>query len=171
MELERALKISTNLIVDITMSVTVLKDYLYKSDLSKLHERALYRLCFTSIIMNCSKYVEFCDKYNKLLHTENPKLDSLRNTFKEKVKNKGIISFRNDYIGHIHSKKLQRPLDDIEIQDKFISIIDSDNVALFFDWLCPEDILNTDLTKSLVGVIQLTRDELEKSYNRVARGL
>ena len=143
------------------MAITVLKDYEERQQLNELHRQVLYRLCFSSLVVNCTKYVELCRKYSRVFNEEIPEFNKLRNKFNEAINQRGIVAFRNDYIGHIHSKKLQRPLTDEEVQQNFISILGADNTLEFFNWICPDDISNTDKTKSLVGVIELMRDALE----------
>ena len=161
-ELKQACNILNELLADLTMAVTVLKDYEERGNINGLQRQVLHRLCFSTIFIECTKYVEFCTKYSRILNLEIPQLNSLRNKYQEDIKSKGIVSLRNDYIGHIHSKKLQRPLTDDEIQEQFISIIGSDSVLPFLDWICPDHLSKTDKTKSLVGTIEIIRDELEK---------
>ncbi len=120
-----------------------------------VEHKHIFRICFTSLFMNCSKYVEFCDKYGQLLKNEVPELSRLQNKFKEEIKNKGIISFRNDYIGHIHSKKLGRPLSNIETQDKLESCIGGDDSLPFLNWIYPDKADSVCNHKYLVGVIEL----------------
>ncbi|EJI1281304.1 TPA: hypothetical protein RQK50_004447 [Vibrio vulnificus] len=144
-----------------TMAVTVIKDYESRRKLKELHRQVLYRLCFSALVINCTKYVELCSKYSKVFNDEIPHLNKLRNQYQEEIKQRGIVAFRNDYIGHIHSKKLNRPLTDQEVQDKFLTIVGSSNVLEFLDWICPDNLSTTDRTQSLVGVIEMLRDALE----------
>ncbi|UJF21202.1 integron-associated HEPN domain-containing protein [Shewanella sp. OMA3-2] len=159
-EISRAINILNHLVADLTMAITVLKDYEKRGILNSFQRQNLYRLCFTSLIMNCSKYEEFCNKYRKVIYQEVPHLKELSDEFKKTILAKGIKSYRNDYIGHIHSKKLQRPLTDAEVQSNFVGIIGSDNALDFFDWICPDNYIETDKTTHLVGVIETLRDDL-----------
>lgn len=160
--IEHAYKILNSLVADLTMAVTVIKDYEERGQLTEIQRKALYRLCFSELVIHCSKYVELCRKYGQQLNQEIPDLNSLKNNFSEEIKRKGIVSFRNDYVGHIHSKKLKRPLTDEEVQNRIIDIIGSDNPLDFLNWICPDNLSSTDMNKSLVGVISQMRDALGK---------
>ena len=161
-DIRNACNILNSLVADLTMAVTLLKEYEKKQPPNELHRQVMYRLCFSAIFINCTKYVEFCTKYSKLLNTEVPEYNKLRNRFQESIKQKGIIAFRNDYIGHIHSKSLQRPLSNEEIHERFITIIGSNNALEFLNWICPDDFNNSNKTLSLVGSIKIIRDVLYK---------
>lgn len=134
-------------------------DVLGDSDVQHKH---IFRLCFTSIFMNCTKYVEFCAKYGKLLKEEIPEFSKLRNKFQESIKNKGIVSFRNDYIGHIHPRGMDRPLSNIETQEKLESCIGGSDSLPFLNWIYPDDCHEQDRETYLVGVIELMHEALQK---------
>ncbi len=111
--------------------------------------------------MSCSKYSDLCKDYGKLLKTEIPQFNKVRNSFKAQIDDqRKIKSFRNDYIGHIHSKTLGRPLTPIEIQERFKAMWDTNDIFNALDWICPDNLDSTDKTQSLAGVIGLMRDAL-----------
>ncbi len=111
--------------------------------------------------MSCTKYVEYCDKYGKLINDEAPQLSKLQNKFKEEIKNRGIVAFRNDYIGHIHSKKLGRALSNIEAQDKLESCIGGQNSLPFLNWIYPDEVELECRENYLVGAIELLHNALQ----------
>jgi hypothetical protein len=158
-----AIYILDGLAGDLKGTVYLLKESRRKNIIENtlIEHKHIFRLCFTSLFMNCSKYVEFCDKYGKLLKEEVPELSRLQNKFKEEIKSKGIISFRNDYIGHIHSKKLGRPLSNIETQEKLESCIGGTDSLPFLNWICPDEPNLFSNDKYLVGVIELLHRELQ----------
>lgn len=129
---------------------------------SDVQHKHIFRLCFTSIFMNCTKYVEFCTKYGKFLKDEIPEFNKLRNQFQELIKNKGIVSFRNDYIGHIHSKSMGRPLSNIETQKKLEGCIGGSDSLPFLNWIYPDDYHLQNKDTYLVGVIELMHEALQK---------
>ncbi|MBA6290724.1 hypothetical protein H4J58_00765 [Colwellia sp. MB3u-70] len=158
-----AIYILDGLAGDLIGSVLLLKETRRNNllDNTAIQHKHIFRLCFTSVFMNCSKYVEFCDKYGKLLKDEVPELSQLQNKFKEEIKSRGIISFRNDYIGHIHSKKMGRPLSNTETQDKLESCIGGDDSLPFLNWIYPDESDLVSKDNYLVGVIELLHRALQ----------
>ncbi|QYK00034.1 hypothetical protein [Shewanella psychrotolerans] len=90
-EVENAIFILDGLAGDLKGAVLLIKEtrrkvIIEKTDVSNKH---IFRICFTSIFINASKYVEFCRKYSKVLNTEVPELTTVRNAYQEEIKNKG----------------------------------------------------------------------------------
>ena len=85
-ELKQACSILNELLADLTMAVTVLKDYEERDNLNELQRQVLHRLCFSTIFIECTKYVEFCTKYSRILNAEIPQLNILRNRYQEDIK-------------------------------------------------------------------------------------
>ncbi|GGI67179.1 hypothetical protein [Shewanella gelidii] len=161
-ELEKAVLILDGLAGDLEGAVLLIKESRRKSIIeeTEVSHKHVFRICFTSIFINTSKFVEFCRKYSKLLNEETPELTTIRNSYQESIKKKGIIKFRNDYIGHIHSKSLKRPLTNIENQVALEAIIGGADTLPFLNWIYPDDYETSDRLDSLVGIIEEHHDVL-----------
>ena len=161
-ELEKAVFILDGLAGDLKGAVLLIKESRRKAIIeeTEVSHKHIFRICFTSIFINVSKFVEFCRKYSKLLNDETSELTTIRNSYQECIKNKGIINFRNDYIGHIHSKSLKRPLTNLENQDVLESIIGGTDSLPFLNWIYPDDYEASDRLDSLVGIIEEHHDVL-----------
>lgn len=161
--------IYTQLLSDFTGAVTVLRDYESKPDFghpsNSVFRQAVWRLCFSAIVLNCYKYVEASAKYNRELRECIPNLTVIRNQYlKEINENTAIIELRNGYVAHIQYGKEKRTLTNDEVQAKIVSMIGGgEDAGEFLNWICPKDFKNLDNTKkqdSLVGTIELLRDSI-----------
>ena len=163
-EPKHAIDVLNGLIVDLDTPIKVLTDYLESEyfEIDNDFRKGLFRFCLQTLILNCAKYTEFCRDYGKVVNTHAQSLAPLMNQFKIEIEAKGINSFRNDYIGHIRSKKLKRPLT-IEETDAEINKIVGSSALPFMNWICPDVPSKTDSTKYLIGVLVLMRDEIAKS--------
>jgi hypothetical protein len=162
-KLNDAVFILDGLAGDLTGSVLLLKETRRNNFLenTSIQHKHIFRLCLTSIFMSCTKYVEYCDKYGKLINDEAPQLSKLQNKYKEEIKNRGIVAFRNDYIGHIHSKKMGRALSNIEAQEKLESCIGGKDSLPFLNWVYPDAAKLENRENYLVGVIELLHKALQ----------
>jgi hypothetical protein len=163
-EIKHAIDVLNGLIVDLDTPIKVLKGYLESEDfeIDKDFRQGLFRFCLQTLILNCSKYTEFCRNYGKVVNRHARPLAPLMNKFKIEIEDKGINSFRNDYIGHIRSNKLKRPLT-TEETDAEIKKIVGINALPFMDWICPDTPSKVDPTTYLIGVLVLMRDEIVKA--------
>jgi hypothetical protein len=159
--------ILTGLIGDLSISVSVLKEYenkpyMHKPELS-VSRKCIWRLCVNAIVINCIKYVELNRKYGKEFKEEIPDYNGLRGKFNEEIKkNTSIGILRDDYVAHVNSLKSKNCLTHHEVQNHILSMFADKNANKFLDWVCPDKIESTNLENSLVGTIQLLRDALSK---------
>ena len=149
------------LIGDLTMAVTVLKDYEAKPFLHepqhKVKRQCLWRLCVHSIVINCRKYVELNQKYGKEFQELIPEHNHIRGVFNNAInKNSAIKKLRNHCVAHVNDKS--KYLKPTEAQAEIVKMFDGESADAFLDWICPDNINSTDQTDSLVGVIELLRD-------------
>ncbi|MEZ9142112.1 MULTISPECIES: hypothetical protein [unclassified Shewanella] len=163
-KLEDAIYILDGLAGDLTGGVLLLKETRRGELLANtsIQNKHIFRIAFTSLFMNCSKYVEFCKKYGELLNSEVSELSTLKNKFHNEILDRGIVSFRNDYIGHIHSRSLKRPLSHKETQSKLESCIGGEDSLPFLNWIYPDDVESVDKNTYLVGAIQQLHEALQK---------
>lgn len=154
-------QILTDLLGDLTMAVTVLKDYESKQFLKepqhKTKRQCIWRLCTFSLVINCCKYVELNQKYGKDFKELIPEYNKVRGSFNEAItKNSSINKLRNHCVAHVNNKSVY--LSPLEVQKEIEGMFGGQNAEHFFDWICPDDIEKSDKTKSLVGVVEMLRD-------------
>ncbi|BER96694.1 hypothetical protein VNVC001_30150 [Vibrio cholerae] len=159
------LEILVGLIGDLTISVNLIrecesKSYMHKPEL-RTRRQCIWRLCFSSIVINCCKYVELNRKYSQEFKEYTPELNKLRGQFNEKItSNKSLLLLRDDYIAHVNSKRTKNCLTPHEVQVHIVNMIGGDNATEFLDWICPEDFDSCNPNDSLVGVVLQLRDSL-----------
>ncbi len=154
-------EILTGLLGDLTMAVTVLKDYESKPSMHEpqhqVKRQCIWRLCIFSVVINCCKYVELNTKYGKEFNELIPEHNKVRGAFNESIKkNSAINKLRNHCVAHVNDRSVY--LKPLEIQAEIISMFNGQFADSFLDWLCPDNIDETDKTSSLVGVMELLRD-------------
>jgi hypothetical protein len=125
-------------------------------------EIPIYRMTMSSLIISCSKYTEFCRKYGAVVNKYAPNLVSEMNKQKIFIEEKGINSTRNDFFGHIHSKKLGRPLTSKEVTDRFVGITGGD-IYQFLNWIITGENEQEFDKLCFVGFLYRLIDQLRKS--------
>jgi len=154
-------QILTDLLGDLTMAVTVLKDYeskpFMKESQNLAKRQCIWRLCTFSLVINCCKYVELNTKYGNEFNKLIPEHNKVRGQFNESVKkNKAINKLRNHCVAHVSDKSVY--LSPIEVQKEIIEMFGGQHADDFLNWVCPDNLESTNKTESLVGVIWLLRD-------------
>lgn len=160
--IEEARTVLAGLMGDLATAVFVFRRFEYDSEIDITDELKLgiYRLTFTSIFVSCSKYTEFCRKYGAIVNSHAPGVVKAMNHHKCLIESKGINGIRNDFIGHIHSKELGRPLTNAELSQRFESVLGGKNIDPFLDWIMPTKNRSDIEKDSLVGVIGEISDAL-----------
>src|SRR5579872_5524477 len=106
---KEAIKILSGFIGDFCTPIEVIKDYeadpIFRKPGREKFVQGVYRLCLQALALNMAKYVEFCRKYPKVVHDNAPQYSKQMNLFQEKIKEKEVMAFRNDYVGHIQNDK------------------------------------------------------------------
>jgi hypothetical protein len=154
-------QILTDLLGDLTISVSVLKDYesedFLKAPQNLAKRQCIWRLCTFSLVINCCKYVELNTKYGKEFKELIPEHNAVRGKFNEAIKkNRAINKLRNHCVAHVSDKTVHLSPD--EVQREIIEMFGGQHADEFLDWVCPDNIESTIKTDSLVGVIELLRD-------------
>ncbi|EGQ7835228.1 hypothetical protein ACS0KD_004405 [Vibrio vulnificus] len=162
---DELLEILTNMMGDLTIAVSIIREYEEKPHMHKpelrVSRQCIWRLCLNSIVLNCCKFEELNRKYAKEMNQIIPEYNSLRGEYNEIIKNnKSIQSLRNDYVAHVNSSRTKNALTPDEVQSHIKAIVGSESANDFLDWVCPERVETTDLDKSLVGVVLQLRDSL-----------
>lgn len=164
--IEECVNILTGLISDLSVAVEVIKDYekqpSFHLESKKAFRQSVYRLCFSSIVINCRKYVEFTAKYGQILNAIIPEYQEQKNKYIALINNNTAIkALRNDYIAHVQSSSTKKALTELEVQNSIVEMIGGEHNALpFLNSISPDNIESTNLEDSLVGTIQLLRDAL-----------
>ena len=112
-------------------------------------------IAFNYIVMCLYKWSEFWKSYKDVIPSE------LKEPFKNVVKeidNKGVIQYRNQYVGHIHDKYGHLMTE--ENQNKAILRIVGSDAERFLYWINSGKKLRND--HSLVYLAQNTRDFISK---------
>ena len=91
-----------------SVAVEVIKDYekqpSFHLESKKEFRQCVYRLCFSSTVINCRKYVGFTAKYGQILNAIIPEHQAQKNKYIALINNNTAIkALRNDYIAHVQS--------------------------------------------------------------------
>ena len=81
---------------------------------------------------------------------------------KKKFKKKGIINFRNKYVGHIWDNDNQRPLLKEEI-DEYLEKIIGENESAFIEWVNNPKANN--FPNTVVSITEEARQTIVDKYN------
>lgn len=165
LKMEEMVGILTSLLGDLATAVTVLKDYENSPDFKlpkhALHRQCIWRLSFNSIVINCYKFAEFSRVYGKEINLIIPEMNVIKKRFVKDINNNtAITELRNDYVAHVRSDSKKRALSAEEVQSKITSMVGGSDASQFLDWVCPDNIEQTDFENSLVGTITLLRDAI-----------
>jgi len=166
-KIEECISILTSLIGDLSVAVEVIKDYekqpSFHLESKQEFRQCVYRLCFSSIVINCRKYVEFTAKYGQILNAIIPEHQEQKNKYIALINNNiAIKTLRNDYIAHVQSSSTKKALTEQEVQNSILEMIGGEkNALLFLNSISPDNIELTNLEDSFVGTIQLLRDALK----------
>jgi hypothetical protein len=168
---ENAVYILNTIFGEILVSVNIFRTHLTRIDPKTvaIHKDDIHlrlNILLSQVTISCTKYIEFCRKYSKLLNELVPELNDDRNRLQEEIQNRHMIAYRNDVVGHIHSKQLKRPLTLEEYQERFDQITGGmDNMNQFLEWLCPSDFKNIDKLYSVCREIKKFQEALFKLKN------
>ncbi|MCD9504862.1 hypothetical protein GLP37_22145 [Photobacterium phosphoreum] len=158
-------EILSGLIGDLTISVTVLKEYedqayIHKPEY-KIKRQAIWRLCVYSMVINCCKFLELNKKYGAIFKDLIPEHNDIRGKQVEKIKNNtAITKLRNSCVAHVNNKA--KYLTENEVQNEIISMFNGTDAVEFLNWIYPDNVDEIDKTSYLVGVIELLRDSISK---------
>ncbi len=113
------------------------------------------RMSLSHVFLALSKFHEWYRRFK----SEIP--EDCKDACKELYRNigdKGIVKFRNNRIGHIWDKKLDRPLTFNEV-DEIINKIVSHDEGAFLLWV--NNPKKNDFPKTVVSVIERTHDQIK----------
>ncbi len=162
-KIREALGILAVIAEDLAVSVYIFKRLKYDLDMMKgmSLEIPIYRVTMTNLVISCSKYSEFCRKYGELVNCHASNLVSEMNSYRSTIEERRINNIRNDFIGHIHSKKLGRPLNNEEVRGFFFGITGGEDISPFLDWVFSGDEKSVD-DNCLIGFIYRLIDVLRE---------
>lgn len=112
--------------------------------------------CF--IYITLAKWAEFYDSYRVVIP---PNLLDKCKFLRKDLKQRGVLEFRNKVVGHIWSKKHNRPLSSSEIK-KLETRITQGDVKSFLRWI--NDPENNRFGETVVGTSEVVRDEIKKTW-------
>jgi hypothetical protein len=163
-DLIEARDVLNGFIVDFVTPIQVLHFY-ENGEMPKVSDTfrvGIYRFCLQTIILNCSKYSEFCRDYGKICHSYAPELTELRNRFKDDLEKRGVNEFRTNFIAHNKASSKVKALN-VEQVDSFINKIAGSDALPFLNWIYPVSSTKGNPDSYLVGVIVMIRDKLNES--------
>jgi hypothetical protein len=141
-----------------TRSLEIFNKILPHRELGGAAEQGMIRMCHFHFLLSLCKFVEFYDHYHSIIP------EDCKQQFKgavREINKKGIIEFRNKYIGHILEKRTGRPLDLINIETYLHRIYGNDD-EVFIAWI--NDHKNIFPT-TVVSVVEHTRTRIMESYS------
>lgn len=116
------------------------------------------RMCLAHLFLTLDKWAEFYDRFHHVVPAD------CRSACKQLVKEvarRKIRRFRNTFVGHIWSKKLNRPLTQDEIEATVLEIVEDDQDA-FVRW-CNSHESNVYPT-TVVSIVERTRDRIREEF-------
>ena len=120
--------------------------------------RGLNQMAMTHIVIALAKWVEFYREYKAILPRD---VRGACKTIYKEIKRRKIPEFRNAVVAHLKEKQTGRPLSSVEINRRYIELIE-DDPDRFRLWVNnPKD---NSFPNTVVGVTEYTRDRLMSEY-------
>lgn len=120
---------------------------------------SLRRMCISHLIVTLSKWNELYEHYKNVFPKDKDIENNLKALYK-KIKNSGIIDFRNSIIGHVWHDKLNRPLSSSEVE-KLSKNIYTD-LETFIKWI--DNPKNNKFPNTVTSICAHLRDKIMDNY-------
>lgn len=159
---KEAYKILNEFIVDLivgTRSLQLFDSPFFSKKIKDTTRVGINRMCLSHIFLTLYKWLEFYERYNKIIPRDCiPSCRSLR----KEIEKREIDKFRNKFVGHIWDKEKNRPLTIKEIDD-YISKIMGEDHSSFLNWVNnPEG--NT-FPNTVLSIIQHISIRIKEDYH------
>ena len=117
------------------------------------------RMCYSHLFVTLSKFVEFYKRYKAMIP------DDCRQPWKaaqQQLVDRGVVDFRNKYVGHIWDRDTGRPLTVAEVTSRLEGIVGGDEVE-FLHWINhgPDNVF----PRTVISIAEHTRDRIAYEYS------
>jgi hypothetical protein len=113
------------------------------------------RMCPTHLFLTCCKWLEFHRAYSSIIPRD---CAASCRELTRRIRSTGVVTFRNQHLGHIHTRA-GRPLTDDETIEVVERIVSGDDEA-FADWCAA-----SGSTDSFVSIVQHVRDRIADEWS------
>lgn len=155
-----ATRILNMLLLDLivgTRSLDIFNKILTKKPWGKA-EPGMIRMCHYHFLFALDKIVEFYDCYHLIIPVDCKK--EYKGIVRQ-INKKGIVEFRNKYVGHIRNRDTGRPLDVKELET-YLTRIYGESEEIFISWI--NDHKNV-FPSTVVSIVEYTRDGIMEKYS------
>jgi hypothetical protein len=118
----------------------------------------LRRMCLSYLVVTLSKWSEVYDRYKDVFPDD---VRTACRDLRKELERRGARTFRNTVVGHIWDKKLQRPLDRPEVENRLELDVGND-LASFRTWI--NNPAGNEFPHTVVAVCERTRDRLGEQH-------
>ena len=153
-----AVDILNDFIGDCVASVNVFSDYSEKFKSNNTALVVIYRLCMSYLLLTLDKWLEFYDRYHKLIPAD---LHGECKQLTKELRSRNIEDFRNTCVGHVWNKKKKRPLYNSEI-DAALERITKGDIPGFLKWV--NDPSNNVFPATIVSIVETLKDRLSEEH-------
>lgn len=141
-----------------TRSFEYFDTFLFKADKSEQMLRLFNKMADTFLFVTLAKWIEFYDRYHLLITAEEkPICKKLR----DELDRRGVREFRNKVVGHIWSRKHNRPLLPSETEELDKKITKGDPRS-FLKWI--NDPRENRIGVTIVGTTEAVRDAIKEKW-------
>jgi hypothetical protein len=155
-----AIRLLNDLMCDLLASKGSFRIYqtaYFRKKLKPKNKAILFRMHIFYILLSLAKLNEFYKKYKQCI----PKdlRTRAKEIFQKEIESRGIISFRNKVVGHLHDKKTNQPLEIADINKRLNTIIGPD-LNDFLLWIDNEDKNKESVVRLCVMILnRINADE------------
>jgi hypothetical protein len=120
---------------------------------------SVQKICLSHLLLSLAKFVEFYDRYHKIIPSQHR---DVAKGLARSIKQKGIVYFRNNCVGHIWDKDQGRPLVHSEILNRLRQMTGGDFDA-FLKWI--NDPTGNIFPTTVVSIVETIRDDLMAQHS------
>ena len=146
-------------LIDGTRSFEYFNTTKFKAGATNQVLRGYNKMANSYIFLTLAKWIEFYDRYHVVIPQ---KLRATCKKMRNDLDNRGVKKFRNEVVGHIWSRKHNRPLLIGEIEELENKITNGD-ANRFLRWINEPD--NNCFGTTIVGTSEVVRNEIMNKWS------